>query len=133
MIYDVFTQRLAGLNAQLGASLFVGMIPAPIKVAIMLREPLSGTPIDPHMPGHYRAQLQVITRHENTMQGLRLAKEAQKLLTTQHRVHFDATDEHGAGHLDLCFPRTKPVMYPRLDSNLWEWSQIFDVVWGVAE
>lgn len=131
MIYDHFQAKLLPLGLQPGKSLFLLTIPADITQAVMLRQPLGGAKIDPHIPARHRGELQVVTRHPEPLAGARLAASLQKALTSQSREFFAATADHGPGHVDLCFPKTLPVNYPRLDSNLFEWSQTFDVVWAV--
>lgn len=131
MIYDILSQKLQSAGYQPGRTLFIGTVPGTATRAVMLRTPLSGTPIDPSIPGRYRGQVQVVVRHADAAAGNLEAAQVQRLLTVQSREHYPATSERGIVHLDLCFPRTLPVQYPRLDGNLIEWSQSFDIVWGV--
>ena len=135
MIFDVFVQKLQAAGYRPGADLFIDTIPGTINKAIMLRTTLAGIAIDPHIPNRYRGPLQVVVRDVDATDGLRRAKEIQRLITLDRREYHPANPAAGRGpvHLDLCSPKTLPVRYPRLDGNGLEWSQMFDVLWGEGQ
>lgn len=133
MIYDVLQQKLMAAGFTPGRDLFLEFVPGTITRAVMLRTPLSGVRINPHIPGRYRGEFQAVVREADVAAGISLSKQVQKLLTVESREFYPATAERGEAHLDLCFPQTLPVRYPRLDGNTIEWSQVFDIVWGVKD
>lgn len=133
MIYDILIAKLEALGYVQGQSLFTGTIPGEINRAVMLRVPLEGVPIDPYIPGRYKGPVQVVVRDNDPGRGARDARAVQKVMTVDARQHFEATPERGRVHLDQSQPRTLPVAYPRLESNIFEWAQTFDLIWGIEE
>lgn len=133
MIYDILLGKLEALGYVRGQTLFTGTIPGDVNRAVMLRVPLEGVKIDPYIPGRYSGPVQVVIRDTDVGRGDRAARAAQKALRVEARERYEATQERGRAHLDLCQPRTLPVVYPRLESNIFEWAQTFDLIYGLEE
>lgn len=134
MIADIFEKKLVAANIGLtpGGNLFRDTMPGDVSVGVMTREPLGGIAVDPYIEGWYKPHLQVIVRHHDPVEGRALANQVIKALVVQKRELHEATAEHGPCHLDLCFPHQEPIRYPRLESNLIEWSLNFRTAFGIV-
>lgn len=132
MIADILEKKIedAGI-AVAGESLFRNTMPADCKIGVMTREPLQGMPVNPFIEGWYKPRLQVIVRHTDPVEGLKMAHLVIKTLLVQGRERHAATEEHGACHIDLFYPDQEPIQYPRLEGNTIEWSLNFKTVFGV--
>lgn len=124
MIWDILQTKLeaAGLVSEAQGSFFVEEMPADVRIGVMLRAPLSGILIDPHLPGYYRTKLQVIVRHIDPVEGARLADAVQKTLEVQAVEKHEATPERGEVQINLFQPIALPIRYPRLEGGTIEWS-----------
>lgn len=131
MIYDILEQKLAAAGFVPGETLFRNYLPAECSIGVMTRLPLQGLPIDPNIRGLYRGQMQVIVRHKEPDLGSQMAFLVQKVLTVESREHYPASQERGEAHLDIFFPATMPIFFPRLSGNGYEWSQHFTCVFGM--
>lgn len=132
MIFDILEEKLTVEGyVTPGESLFRNFMPADCMVGVLLRVPLQGIDIDPHREGWYRTQLQVITRHTNPVDGMAFSKQVTKILFTENRESYPANEERGAVTLDLFYPDSIPIQFPRLEGNGYEWSQHFKVVYGL--
>lgn len=102
-----------------GETIFLNMMPAQAENAILLRSPLTGTPIDYELPGYYRAEFQLIVRGRDYAQAEALIKQS---VTTLTLVDAPA----GPFYFNYCRPRTEPVSFPLSDGNLVEFAVNFD-------
>lgn len=110
----------AGLGTQ-GADLFVHMMPAEAKQAVLLRTPLSGTPIDYNLPGFFKTQFQMIVRVPAASydSGEQLAQNVIAALT-MNEVQVENL------FFNYSRPRTEPVPFPLSKGNLIEFNVMFD-------
>ena len=132
MINDILEKKLidAGL-AEAGHTLFRNSMPAEIRVGIMSRNPLAGIMVDPNIEGWYKPNVQIIIRHTNPVLGLELCDDVTRCLLVESLEHHEPTDEHGACHITLFYPRQLPIQFPRLESNCIEWSLNFTTAFGL--
>ena len=131
MINDILEQKLIADGFVSGVTLFRDFIPADVGIAVMTKMPLRGLPKDPHIPGRFVGEIQVIVRHTDPVLGEQMAFRIDKVLSTESRQVFSATATRGETHIDLFYAETLPIKYPRLDSSALEWSQNFKAVFGV--
>lgn len=131
MIFDILEQKLidAGV-AEAGKSLFRGYMPSDVTVGVMLRTPLDGIKIDPFIEGWHKTELQVIVRHTDPVEGLKLANRVSQVLYTHKLEKYPANEERGPAHINAFYPETLPVQYPRLEGNAIEFSQYFKAAFG---
>lgn len=102
-----------------GESIFLNMMPADAESAILLRSPLSGTPIDYELPGYYRAEFQLIVRGRDYAATEAWIEQVVATLTM-------ADKQVGPMRFNYCRPKTEPVSFPLSDGNLYEFSANFD-------
>jgi hypothetical protein len=104
-----------------GNNLFVDMLPSEAARAILLRNPLVGTPINHEMPGYYKADFQLIVRVPagSYDAGSDLIKQVTRALHFEERTIEDM-------HFKYCRPRTLPVVFPLSEGNLLEFSVMVD-------
>jgi hypothetical protein len=110
----------AGL-AKKGETLFVNMLPAEARQAVLLRSPLNGTPIDYELPGYFHAQFTVVVRTPaaDYEAGLELIDSVTQALTLS-----EAQVENQ--FYNYCRPKTLPVTFPLSKGNLLETSIQFE-------
>ncbi|MER9176315.1 minor capsid protein [Mesorhizobium sp. M0955] len=134
MIWDIIRTKIedAGLAVS-GADMFEETMPADIKIGIMLRSPLSGIVVDPHIPGFHKPSMQVIVRHTDPVIGRRMALDLVDVLTVVGIEDYDATSARGAIRLSVFYPKTLPIQYPRLDGSCIEWSINFTTAFAVRK
>jgi len=134
MIFDVIEKKLADSGIVVpGVSLFRGFLPAETKIGVLTRAPLTGIPVDPYIPGRYRANIQIITRHVDPVEGDHLANEVAKILMVEAPERHEFPEKNMTGSVSLFYPKTLPVQFPRLEGNGLEFSQHFDAVWTMSE
>jgi len=133
MIFDILGKKLvaAGLVVA-GESLFYNDMPGEVTVGVMLRSPLQGIAIDPFIEGWHKSSLQIITRHIDPVAGEALANRVCKALLVESPERYEATEERGPAHINLFYPQTHPIRFPRLEGNGLEWSQHFRAVFGIV-
>lgn len=133
MIWDIIQGKIenAGL-AVTGQSLFLDEMPSDVKVGVMMKSPLAGVKVDPHLPGYYTPALQIIVRHNNPVAGNELANQLMKLLTVEKPETHEATPERGRAQINLFFPLSLPIRYPRLTGDTIEWSLNFRTSFTMA-
>jgi hypothetical protein len=103
-----------------GDTVFLNMMPAQAETAILLRSPLTGTPIDYELPGYYRTEFQLIVRGRDYVAAeVRIAAVVATLTLKNAAV--------GPLYFNYCRPKTEPVSFPLSDGNLFEFSTNFDV------
>lgn len=126
MIYDILEEKIRNSVLLIpGESLFRNYMPPEVKVGAMVRVPLDGMRIDPHMPNYYRGKMQVITRHTNPVDGDLMANAITKVLIVQVPESYIASDERGDARIMIFFPETLPIRFPSLAGNGFEWAQTF--------
>ncbi len=113
----------AGLGTRT-TDIFVHSMPADVQQGIMLRDPLSGTPVDPDLPDYYRGKLQVIIRSTTHAAGEDLAKRVGQSMKMFNRKFYDLDGalEMKVNHI---FPAQLPIVYPHTPSRSIEWSLNF--------
>jgi hypothetical protein len=131
MINDILEAKLAANGFEVGKDLFRDHMPADCSIGVMTKVPLQGIPIDPNMRGIYKGRMQVVVRHKEPDLGAKMAALVQQILQVEGRELHEAVPERGAVHLDIFFPETTPIRFPRLDGNGYEWSQHFKCVFGM--
>lgn len=132
MIWDILEQKImdAGLGVP-GASLFRHAMPFETVQGVMLRAPLTGINVDPHIPGLYKPVLQVIVRHNDPVAGDCYADQVTQALTVIAEENYPATPHRGAVELKVFYPRQLPIQYPRLEGNGFEWSLNFTTAFTI--
>lgn len=110
----------AGLGTK-GGTLFIDMLPAEATQAILLRNPLSGTPIDHELPGYYQSHLQMIVR---TPAGK--YADAEALIAAATAALTVSEQRIGSMFFNYMRPKTLPVVYPLSKGNLLEFSVQLD-------
>lgn len=127
MIFDVLTNKLvaAGLGVP-GRSIFHNAMGAEVNVGVMLRTPLQGVPVDENIEGRHKADIQVIVRHTDPVEGNALANQVTRALL------IEASEVHVIDgkriQISLFYPKTLPIQFPRLDGNGLEFSINFKAV-----
>jgi hypothetical protein len=133
MIYDILEDKLTRAGFTPGETLFRHYMPAECQVGVMIRAPLSGIAVNPYITGWHRAELQLITRHHDPVEGMKMALAAGRVLRVESHEAYPASEERGQAHLTLFLPQTLPVQFPRLEGNGYEFSQHFDTAFGFTE
>lgn len=133
MIFDILGKKLvtAGLVIA-GESLFYNDMPGECARGVMLRSPLQGIAVDPFIEGWHKAELQIITRHTDPVEGEALANEVCKALIVEGPEYYEATAERGPVHINVFYPQTYPIRFPRLEGNGLEFSQHFKAAFGIV-
>ena len=131
MIYDILEKKLADSGLVVpGVSLFRNYQPAEANIGVLIRTPLTGIAIDPFIEGWHKTDLQIITRHTDPVEGMKMANEVCKILLVDKRESYEASEERGPAHVDVFYPTTLPIQYPRLEGNGLEFSQHFMARFG---
>lgn len=119
--------ELEGLGTQ-GSTLFINYMPMECRQGILLRSPLTGTPIDNYLPGYYKASFTVVVRTPNVKydEGLALMEQVMRTLTLFDTELDDIT-------VKQMYPTNLPATYPVTEGNFFEIRVNFDLVFnGVA-
>ncbi|MGV1754832.1 minor capsid protein [Agrobacterium sp. CG674] len=133
MIFDILGKKLAAAGlVTTGESLFFNDMPGECVVGVMMRTPLQGIDIDPFIEGWHKTPLQIITRHTDPVDGEALANAVCKALIVESPERYEATDERGPAHINVFYPQTYPIRFPRLEGNGLEWSQHFTTAFGIV-
>lgn len=103
-----------------GQTLFVYSMPDTIRRGVLLRLPLTGTPIDHEIPGRYFTSLQAVIRDNDYTRGETTANTVKDALDLRHV-------QVGDMFLTYLRPRHLPIPFPRAESDLIEFSVNFDV------
>lgn len=131
MVFDILEKKLtdAGL-VEPGVSLFRNIMPAHCLIGVLIRTPLTGVPIDPHIVGWSKSRIQVIVRHVDPVLGVELSRDVIKTLVVQGLEKHPATAEHAETHINVFYPEADPIQFPLLEGNGIEWSINFRMVYG---
>jgi hypothetical protein len=134
MIYDILEKKLADSGLVVpGTTLFRSTMPHDVSIGVMIRTPLTGIAIDPHIEGWHKTQMQVITRHVDPVEGATLADNVARVLLVEKPESYEANAERGAAHINVFYPVTLPIQFPRLEGNGLEFSQHFQAVFGFKQ
>ena len=117
--------QAAGLGV-MNKSLFISMMPAGVKEAIMLRDPLSGTKVNHELPGFYQTEFQMIVRSSGNITGAEKAAKAVLALTMEEKNYQGIYFRYSR-------PDTLPVVYPLSDGNLLEYAVNMCVCYSIGE
>lgn len=109
-----------------GTDLFVNFMPMEAADAVLLRSPLSGTEIDPNLPGYYRCYFTAIVRTRDFVQGQEKMREIMRVLT----IYDEDVDDIFVKRM---YPKTLPVYFPISDGNFYEIQVTFDLVFVGTE
>jgi hypothetical protein len=131
MIFDILEKKLidSGLVVA-GESLFRSYMPGECQIGVMIRTPLTGINIDPFIEGWHKASIQVITRHVDPVEGAKMSAQISKILVVESPEKYEASEERGPAHINVFYPATLPIQYPRLQGNGLEFSQHFIAAFG---
>lgn len=133
MIFDILGKKLVAADLVVpGESLFYNDMPGEVSVGVMLRSPLQGIAIDPFIEGWHKTPLQIITRHTDPVEGEKLAHAVCKALLVEAPEFHDANEDRGPVHINVFYPQTYPIRFPRLEGNGLEWSQHFRTAYGIV-
>lgn len=131
MIYDIIEEKLAQIEGiEPGVSLFRNQMPSEIPMAVMVAGPLSGVSVDPYIRGWFKPDVQIVVRHPDPVDGMKLATLISDTLTFEGEVKYPANDERPEVKLSLFYPKTLPIQFPRLEGNEYEFSQHFVTAFG---
>ena len=135
MIWDILEKKLIDaplvVPAVVGQTIFRHTMPATAAKGVMFKNPLTGIPVDPYLPGFYKPRLQAIVRHTDPEIGEQLSEEVVKALQVDVPEDFDATDKRGRVRIHVFYPSTLPIQFPRLDGNGFEWSLNFTTAFAI--
>lgn len=125
MKLEILAQLLqdAGLGT-IGEDIYVHSMPAEVKQGILLKDPLSGTPVDPGLPGYYRSRLQAIVRAGTHAEGKTKSDAVGKALEMGKRIFNDA-DGKLQMQVNYIYLAQLPIVYPWTPANVLEWSLNF--------
>lgn len=131
MIFQVLEKKIAaaGLAVE-GESLFRNAMGSEVNVGVLIRPPLTGISIDPFIEGWFKTDIQIIVRHTDPVEGMKLANQISKLLLVE--VPEVTTLSEGRVSISMFYPKTLPVQFPRLAGNGYEFSQHFFTAFSVA-
>ena len=109
-----------GIGVQ-GETLFVNMLPITAEFGVLLRSPLTGTPINHELPGFFQADFQLIVRAPAGQYnaGEELVERVVAALTMYERQVENQ-------FFNYCRPRTEPAVFPLSKGNLLEFSVMMD-------
>lgn len=123
MIFDILETKLAAVGFQAGRpqnGLFRYTMPADVVTGVMLRTPLDGVKVNPHMTGFYTAEIQAIVRHFDPVEGMAMAQRVVEALKVEVREDYPPSVERGPAHITHCWPCDLPILFPRLEGNGYE-------------
>jgi hypothetical protein len=125
MKLELLTEDLEtkGLGTR-GVDIFAHEMTADCIKGILLRNPLTGTPVDANLPGYYRSKLQAIVRCPTEVEGDALADRLGKALKMFNRS-FLALDGTLLMKINHLYPAQLPIRYPRSPGQGIEWSLNF--------
>jgi hypothetical protein len=117
--------QTAGVGT-LGTDLFIGTMPAEVKSAAMLREPLSGAPVDDGHENFFNTEFQVIVRDPDPLAGY------QRCLAISQALRVNRMTNLANGvEISWMVPKTLPISYPKGTADDIEVSCRISVGYGV--
>lgn len=135
MIWDILEKKL--MDAALlvpaipGQTLFRHTMPADATKGVMFKNPLSGIPVDPYLPGFHKPSLQAIVRHVDPEEGDLLSQQVIDALQVDEPEDYPETDKRGRVRIHVFYPNTLPIQFPRLTGNGFEWSLNFTTAFAI--
>lgn len=111
------------LVAVKGKTLFINMMPVTCKTGVLLRDKLTGTPIDHELPGFYKGRFQVIARSPSMVEGDALINAVMASLTLSET-------QLGSMLIRYSRPSELPSVFPLSDGNIYEFNLWFDVAFN---
>ena len=130
MIYDILEEKLTAKGFTAGETLWRNHMPAETSIGVMIKSPLSGIEINPYILGWHRTDMQVIIRHIDPVDGMKMALAVSRILTIDGSESFPASEERGPAHINLFIPKHLPIQFPRLEGNGYEFSINFTAAFG---
>jgi hypothetical protein len=130
VIYDILEAKLIAQGFTAGETLWRNYMPADVTIGVLIKAPLSGVPIDPYITGWHRTGMQVVTRHIDPVEGMKMALAAGRILHVVGYEAYPASEERGQAHINLFQARHLPIQFPRLEGNGYEFSQNFEAAFG---
>ena len=114
-----------GLGTQ-GTTLFINFMPMECKEGVLLRSPLSGTPINAEMPGYYKTAFMVIVRGHDYASASALMENVMRTLVLYDQDLDDI-------FVKYMRPAGLPVTFPVSVGNFYEIKVEFDICYtGVS-
>ncbi len=111
-----------------GKTLFAYEMPAACRSGLVVMQGGVGEGIDHELPSWERQAFQVIARSPGIAAGFPLIQAAVTALTWQLPRTLPAVGNYPAMLVRRCLPRHNPIIYPRTDTDLYEFSVNFDYV-----
>lgn len=111
-----------GLGTQ-ATDLFINFMPMECKQGILLRSPLSGTPVDGELPGHYRTRFSLIVRSHDYLAATEIMENCMVALTVYQENMFPI-------FVKYMRPASLPVTFPVSDGNYYEIKTEFDIAYN---
>ncbi len=111
---------------EIGQTIFVHHMPETLNQGVLLRTPLVGTPVDHYLPGYYKGRVQAIVRAITQTAGDELAIAVIKALQTLGGTTLTDAETDTSLKINYLRPDTLPIVFPRSEGNLKEWSINFD-------
>lgn len=101
------------------APVFFNFIPENVTFAIMVDTPIPGFEIDPELPGYFNDIIEIVVRHSDPEQGIKLCRLAMEVLdVTDHRL--------GDYHFNYVRPISEPTVFPVSKGGLLEFALRFE-------
>jgi hypothetical protein len=121
---------VAARLGQPGRTLFCHKMPAELTKGLVLLGDLAGTEIDHDLPGWRMGQIQVIVRDDDHALGTQRSRQVMTALTLNDHLLPAAG---GAGRIQLrrLRPIHDPIVYPRSEGDVMEFSMNFEGAWVV--
>jgi len=105
-----------------GQTLFIHYMPQTIKIGALMLGKLTGTPIDPELPGYYKTGFRIIVRHQDIVDGLAMANQIKDALNMRN-VELPGMS------IRYIVPKHEPVLFPISEGDHLEISINFDAVY----
>ena len=117
MFIERLAEYLEGQDAgTIGLDLFVHKLPADVKIGVLLKEPIGGTPYDPEMPGYYKIRFEVIVRHFEHEAGIAMANSVWDALFVRRAVTWEDVK------VNYVRPLIRPVVFPLSEADQIEYA-----------
>jgi len=102
-----------------GVDIFIFFMPDDVEQGILLVDTIVGTRIDHELPGYRNGKFQLIVRHQDYEEGMKLALDASEALTILETEYDDVI-------IKYLRPRTDPVAFPPSEGDNLEFAAVFD-------